>query len=153
VGNGTSVPLVRPVKTLDMGFGDLVEVAYLERVFKISRRTAMKYLRALRIMPLYMGKDVFFSLPTFKRILYVLSMPGSTGFVFPGSRKKNDPRIVRNPAYMVEVSDEILRKAEDPSILAEMSGVSGRDVGLLRKFVPRAKGKESGDGTAATNKT
>lgn len=138
-------------KILDFGAGELVDVSYLERLFHISRRTAIKYLRALHIQPLYIASDVFFSLSTFKRILYVLSRPGSPGFIFPGSKKKNDPRVLHNPDFLVEVTPDILRKAEDPFILAEMSGASGRDIGLLRKFAAKPTTKEKSG--PATDKT
>lgn len=121
---------------IDIGGTELVELGYLQLIFGISRRTARKYLRALRIKPMYIGKRVFFSLPTFKRILYVLSKPGSPGFLFPASAGKTNPRLIKdNPNYITEVTDEILRRASDPIILAEMAAADGRDMSILKKLI------------------
>lgn len=124
-------------KEYDFGFGALVELSYLETVFGISRRTASLYLKALMIKPVYIDKQILFSLPTLKRLLFVLSRPGGPGFIFPGSRMKNNPRVVKNSDYLTEVTDEILKQAADPAILAEMAGASGRDSGILKNFVTR----------------
>jgi len=128
-------------KTIDLGFGDVVEVSYLEEIFKISRRTALKYLQALRIEPLYVGSDVYFSLNTFKRIMFVLSKPNSPGFVFPGSNKKNSPRYRKAPTSIVRVTDEILAEAAKPEILSEMAGSSGRNDAILKQFVTKPVGR------------
>ncbi|GAH12952.1 unnamed protein product, partial [marine sediment metagenome] len=80
-------------KIHDFGFGEITEVKYLETTFGISNNLALRYLSALKIKPLYINDKVFFCLPTFKKILYVLSRPGSPGFIFPGSRaKKNEAK-------------------------------------------------------------
>jgi len=121
----------------DFGAGSLVELSYLETVFGISRRTAALYLKALRIKPVYIGKQVLFSLSTLKRLLFVLNRPGGPGFIFPGSKMKNSPRVGKNPEYLTKVTDEILEQAADPAILAEMAGASGRDSGILKQFVPK----------------
>ncbi len=60
-------------KKLNFGAGDLVELNYLCTVFSIGRRTAAKYLTALHLDPMYIGKEVYFSLVTFRRIMYVLA--------------------------------------------------------------------------------
>ena len=124
-------------KEYDFGGGALVELSYLQTVFGISRRTASLYLKALRIKPVYIDKQVLFSLPTLKRILFVLCRPGGPGFIFPGSKMKNNPRVIKNPEYLTEVTDRILEQAADPSILAEMAGAAGRDSGILKQFIPK----------------
>lgn len=131
-----------PLRTYDFGSGEIVEVSYLEKVFGIKRRTAMAYLKALHIQPIYIGADAYFSLPTLKRILFVLSRPGAAGFVFPGSKKKNDPRLNKG-GYLTEVTEEILAQAAAPAILAEMAGATGRDVDLLKKFINPSEGKKT----------
>jgi hypothetical protein len=128
-------------KNLDMGFGELVEVSYLEQLFGISRRTALKYLKVFKIKPLYFGKDIYFSLPTFKRILFVLSKPGAKGFVAPGSPAKNNPRICKNPDYLFEVDDEILSEAASPKIAAEMLACDGRNIDIIKKFASKSVGR------------
>ena len=128
-------------KTLDFGAGDVVEVKYLEQVFDISRRTAILYLKALRIKPLYVDKNVFFSLDTLKRILFILSKPGSPGFIFPGSAAKNNPRFTHDSEYITEVTQDILDSAADPKTLAEMAGASGRNVDILKKFLTNPAGR------------
>jgi len=128
-------------KTLDMGAGELMEVSYLENVLGVTRRTAFKYLEALRIQPLYIGKNAFFNLMTLKRILYVLSKPCGAGFVFPGSTRKNNPRYNKDGKAMTEVTDEIMELAADPKILVEMAACSGRDPSILKQFTKNPVGR------------
>jgi len=128
-------------KSYDLGSGELVELKYLEIVFNISRRAASRYLKALHIQPVYIGDQVLFSLPTFKRILFVLTRPGSKGFVFPGSKAKNNPRNCKNKGILIEVTGEILDQAADPKILAEMMGASGQNPDILKKFVCNPVGR------------
>jgi len=128
-------------KTFNFGAGEVVEVSFLEQMFGISRRTACKYLRALHIKPMFIGKKVFFSLPTFKRILFVLSLPGAPGFIFPGSTAKNNVRLTKEAGYITEVTDEILRRAEAPQVLAEMNAAEGHDPSVLKKFIKPQKNK------------
>ena len=121
-------------KTHDFGFGELVEVKYLETTFNISHRVALKYLKVLRIKPMYIGKDVFFSLPTFKKIMYVLSRPGSPGFLFPASPAKNNVNL-RKKGFLIEVTDDILAQAASPQIMGEMVASEGRDASMIKKLV------------------
>jgi hypothetical protein len=125
----------------DFGSGELVELSYLQSVFGISRRTAAKYLSVLHIKPMYIGNRIFFSLPTFKRILYVLTRPGSLGFLFPGSNGKNNPRLLKDVNYISEVTQEILAQASEPRILAEMNAAEGRDPNILRKLLTNPVGR------------
>lgn len=131
-------------KTFDFGSGDLVELKHLEITFNISRRVALKYLKVLHIQPLYINDDIFFSLPTFNRILYVLSRPGSPGFLFPGSKAKTNKRL-RDKGFLIEVNDEILAEANSPRVLAEMAAASGRDASMVKKLIthPSAGKKEN----------
>jgi len=128
-------------RKLDLGFGDLVELSYLEQILGITRNAAMRYLKALRIKPFFFGHEVYFSLITFQRVLFVLSKPGARGFVAPGSKKKNSPRAIGNPEYLFEVTDEILQEAAKPAILAEMGAASGRQPDILKKFVTPPPGR------------
>lgn len=128
-------------KVIDLGFGDVVEVSYLEELFGISRRTALKYLQALRLEPLYVGKDVYFCLNSFKRIMFVLSKPNSPGFVFPGSNKKKDARYKKSPTSITEVTDEILAEAAKPEILSEMAGAEGKNPNILKQYIARPVGR------------
>lgn len=128
-------------KTYDFGSGELVELKYLESVFGISRRAASRYLKALHIQPVCIGDQVLFSLPTFKRILFVLTRPGSLGFVFPGSKAKNNPRNCKNKGILTEVTDQILEQAADPAILSEMAGCNGNDPSILKKFITKPVGR------------
>jgi len=132
-------------KTFNLGAGDLVEIKFLEQMFGITRRTACKYLRALRIKPMYIGKQVFFSLPTFRRIMFVLGLPGSPGFVFPGSSGKGNVRLTKETGYITEVTDDILRRAAEPQVLAEMNAAEGNDSSILKKFIKPQKNKPAGD--------
>lgn len=128
-------------ETFDFGAGEVTEVKYLEQLFHISRRSALKYLKALHIQPMYIGPKIFFSLDTFKRILFVLSKPGSPGFVFPGSNAKRSTRVIGNSNYLKEVTQDILDKAADPKTLAEMAGASGRNPDILKKFLTNPPGR------------
>ena len=121
-------------KTYDFGGGELVELKHLETTFGISRLVALKYLKALRIQPMYIGNDIFFSLPTFNRIMFVLSRPGSPGFIFPASKAKTNQHL-RKKGYLVEVTNEILEEAKSPHILAEMAAATGRDSSMIKKLV------------------
>ncbi len=129
-------------KTFDFGFGEVVEVKYLEATFDISPRVAVLYLKALRIKPLNIGDKTFFSLPTFKKIMYVLSRPGSPGFIFPGSKAKNNQTKRKSGKYITEVTDTILKEAASPRIMAEMIASEGRDVSVLKKLLTHPPQKE-----------
>ncbi len=122
-------------KTYDFGAGDLVEVSYLETTFNITHNIAMRYLRALRIQPMYIGKEVFFSLPTFKKIMYVLSKPGSPGFLFPGSPAKTNTALRNSGDFLIEITDDLLALAASPTIMAEMVASEGRDPSMIKKLV------------------
>ncbi|KKN45591.1 hypothetical protein LCGC14_0681560 [marine sediment metagenome] len=122
-------------KVHDFGGGDLVELRYLETTFSIPRRVALLYLKALRIRPMYIGDDVFFSLPTFKKIMYVLSRPGSPGFLFPASKAKGNTVLRKTGNFLVEVTDDILAQAASPQIMAEMVASEGRDASMIKKLV------------------
>ena len=117
----------------NFGSGELVEITHLMNTFNIPRRTAFLYLKALHINPVYFGGDVFFSLPSFNRIMYILTKPGSPGFLFPGSKAKNS-KLIRNSGILTEVTDEILEQAMRPETLAEMAATAGSDPSLLRKY-------------------
>jgi hypothetical protein len=132
-------------KKFDFGFGELVEIKYIENIFGVSRRTAMKYLRALRIKPFYIGDEVYFSLMTLKRILFVLSRPGAKGFIFPGSKAKYNPRFKKDDECMTVISDDILEEASDPKTLAEMSASSGRDSSIIKKLISPKQGRPKKD--------
>lgn len=132
-------------KTYNFGDNELVELKHLETTFSISRRLALKYLKALRIQPLYFGEEIFFCLSSFNRIMFVLSRPGSKGFLFPGSKAKNNTVLRKTGNFLVEVTDEILEQAASPQILAEMAAASGRDSSMIKKLLshPSAeKGKK-----------
>jgi len=135
------MPELNIPKMLNFGGGDLVEISYLESVLGISRRKAMKYLKALRINPMYVEDQVYFSLPTLRRVMFVLSLPGSPGFIFPGSRGTSRGYLKKSGNYISEVTDEILNKAARPEILAEMAAAEGRDPGILKKFASKPVGR------------
>ena len=122
-------------KTYDFGSGEVVELSYLETIFNISRPLALRYLKALRISPMYFGTQVFFSLPTFKKIMYVLSRPGSPGFIFPGSSAKVNKNLRKSGNCLVKVTDEILEQAASPTIMAEMVASDGHDTSMIKKLV------------------
>lgn len=131
-------------KTFDFGFGEVVELKHLETTFDISRLLALRYLKALRIKPLYFKDDVFFCLSTFNRILFVLSRPSSPGFLFPGSKAKQNTKL-REKGFLIEVTDEILEEAKSPRILAEMAAASGRNDSMTKKLLthpPQRKEKK-----------
>jgi len=121
-------------KTFEFGGNELVELKHLEITFGISRKLALKYLKVLRIQPLYFNDEIFFCLSTFNRILYVLSRPGSPGFLFPGSKAKTNKRL-RDKGFLIEVNDAILKEAASPRILAELAAASGRDSSMIKKLV------------------
>ena len=131
-------------KTYDLGFGEIVEIGYLETTFEISRGLALRYLSALKIKPLYINDKVFFCLPTFKKILYVLSRPGSPGFIFPGSNAKSNQVKRKSGKYITEITDEILEEAASPQIMGEMIASEGRDSSIIKKLLvhpPQSKDK------------
>ena len=136
------MPLNLP-KTFDFGFGEVVELSHLETTFEITRLVALKYLKALRIKPLYFKKEVFFCLSTFNRILFVLSRPGSPGFIFPASSAKTNANL-RKKGFLTKVTDEILEQAKSPQILAEMSAATGRDTSMIKKLLTHPPQKEGG---------
>jgi len=129
-------------KTFDFSGGELVELEHLEKTFDVSRRIALEYLKALRIQPMYIGRDIFFSLPTFNRVMFVLSRPGSPGFLFPGSMAKRNNHDLRTKGFLVKVTDEILKEAKSPRILAEMAAASGRDSSMIKKLLTTQKDGE-----------
>lgn len=121
-------------ETKDFMGGEVVEISHLEKQFDIPRKTALKYLRVLKIKPLYFGTKVFYSLPTFNRIMYVLTRPGSKGFLFPASSGKNNMSL-RKQGFLTKVTEEILTEANSPRTLAAMLAASGRDVSMLKKLL------------------
>ncbi len=121
-------------ETKDFSGGEIVEVSHLETTFGISRKVALKYLRVLKIKPLYFGDKIFYSLPTFNRIMYVLTRPGSPGFLFPASKGKNNA-VLRKAGFLVEVTDGILTEANSPRTLAAMLAASGRDNSMVKKLI------------------
>ena len=129
-------------KTFDFGFGEVVEVKYLEMTFDLTPRLAVLYLKALRLTPQNIGDKPFFSLPTFKKIMYVLSRPGSPGFIFPGSAAKYNKTKRKSGRYITEVTDAILEEAVSPRIMAEMIASEGRDVSVLKKLLTHPPQKE-----------
>ena len=133
--------MIKMPKTHDFGFGSVVDVSYLEQVFGISRRSALKYLKVLRIKPFYVGGEVFFSLITLRRLLFVLSKPGAQGLAFPGSKKKGQRRQGKQLDVPTEVTDKILEQAADPKILTEMAAASGDNPEILKKFVTKPVGR------------
>ena len=122
-------------KTYDLGFGEVVEIKYLETTFGISRRCAFRYLTVLKIKPLYINGEAFFCLPTFKKLMYVLSRPGSPGFIFPGSLSKISSTKRKSGKYITEVTEEILAEAASPRVMAEMVASEGRDSSMIKKLV------------------
>jgi hypothetical protein len=130
---------------LSLGGGELVEVDYLCKLFDICRATAKKYLRVLHINTMCIGRKEYFSLPTFKRVMFVLSKPGSPGMYFPGSLGKAIAGSRKDADYITEVTDDILKQAADPTILAEMKVLEGSDPQLLRKFVTPPQGRPRKD--------
>ncbi len=134
------MPLNLP-KTFDFGFGEVVELKHLENTFGISKRVALLYLKALRIKPLYFKDDVFFCLSTFNRIMFVLSRPGSPGFLFPASKAKSNSKL-REQGFLIEITDEILAEAKSPQVLAEMLAANGRDSSMVKKLLTHPPQKE-----------
>ncbi len=122
-------------KIHNFGGNELVELKHLETTFGISRRLALKYLKVLHIQPLYFKEEVFFCLSSFNRIIYVLSRPGSKGFLFPGSSAKQNAGLRKSGNFLIEVNDAILKEAASPQILAEMLAVSGRDNSMIKKLI------------------
>lgn len=127
-------------KTYQFGETELVEISHLEQTFNISRRTAFKYLRVLHIRPMYIGKEVFFSLQTFNRIIFVLSKPGAPGFILPGSDAKNR-KSLRDGGFLTEVNAGILTQAGSAQTLAEMAAASGRDSSMVKKLISQSNAK------------
>lgn len=121
-------------ETKNFDGGELVEVSHLEKSFDISRKVALKYLRVLKIKPLYFGDKIFYSLPTFNRIMFVLTKPGSPGFLFPASKGKNNTAL-RKEGFLTVVTDAILKEAASPQISAEMLAASGRDLSMIKKLI------------------
>lgn len=136
-------------KTYNFGETEYIEVLHLEQTFGISRRTAFKYLRVLRIRPLYIGKDVFFSLQTLNRILFVLSKPGSPGFLFPGSEAKNRKSLREDEEFLTEVTNEIIEQAGSAQTLAEMAAASGRDSSMVKKLISQSNAQSRKEKTDA----
>ena len=130
-------------KTYDFGFGEVVELSHLETTFGINHSVALRYLKVLRIRPLYFNDEIFFCLSTFNRILFVLSRPGGPGFIFPGSKAKGYGHL-RKKGYLSEVTDEILEQAKSPQILAEMLAADGRDSSIIKKLITHPPQKEGG---------
>ncbi len=121
-------------KTYTFGENELVELRHLEITFEISRKLAFLYLKALRISPLYFKDEVFFSISSFNRIMFVLSQPGSPGFLFPGSAAKGNVNLYKK-GFLTKVTDAILEEAKTPRVLAEMSAASGRDSSMVKKLL------------------
>lgn len=114
-------------KSYDFGAGRLTELSYLQTTLGVPRRTALKWLRALHIEPVYIRDEVYFNIDTFNRILYVLTRPGAKGFAFPGTRARK--------GVMKEVTQEIIDEANDPRTMAMMEVASSRSTAVIRKLL------------------
>ena len=125
-------------KTFNFGGTELVELRHLETMFGISKRVALKYLKVLRVRPMYFGNDIFFCLSTFNRIMHVLNRPGSKGFLFPASRAKNNAALRKSGDFLIEVDDDILKEASSPRVLAEMAAISGRSPDMVKKLIAQS---------------
>ena len=130
-------------KVYDFGFGEVVELSHLQTTFGITRQVALLYLKALRIQPLYFKNETFFCLSTFNRILFVLSRPGSPGFIFPASSAKNNAKL-REKGFLTKITTELLVEAQSPQVLAEMSAATGRDTSMIKKLLTHPPQKEGG---------
>lgn len=128
-------------KTIQVGDTELVELSFLQNLFGISRVLARRYLSAFRIHPLYIGKETYFSMSTFNRILFVLSRPGAKGFVFPGSNGRKNDKLRQDENYLNEVTDEIIELAQSPQILAEMAVACGHNDSMLKKLIAQDTAK------------
>lgn len=131
-------------KTFEFGQNECVELKHLETTFGITHLIALKYLKALRIKPFYIGDEIYFSLPTFNRIMFVLSRPGAPGFLFPGSKGKSN-KSLRRKGFLIEVTDRILEQAASPHVLAEMAAASGRNDSMVKKLLTHPPQKETGE--------
>lgn len=121
-------------KVHNFGGTELVEIKHLETTFKISHRLALKYLRVLGIKPLYFGNNIYYSLSTFNKILFILSRPGSPGFLFPGSKARNNKGLKKR-GFLTEVTKEILEKAAAPQTMAELAASTGTDTSMVKKLL------------------
>lgn len=98
-----------------------MEVAVFEDWLKLSRATAYKLLRALRIPLLHIGDNSFFNLYTLDRVLFYLNRLSGPGFAAPGStfkakNKHKDPNL-GHPC--LEITDADLAAMQDPVFVAE----------------------------------
>lgn len=130
-------------KTHNFGGLELVEIKHLQTMFSISHRVAMLYLKALHIRPMYFGNETFFCLSTFNRILHVLNRPGSKGFLFPASKAKGNTAIRKSGDFLTEVTNEILKEASSPQVLAEMAAISGQSPDMVKKLITYSSTKEN----------
>jgi hypothetical protein len=119
---------------------ELVEVSHLESTFNIDHKTALLYLKALRINPVYIGQKAFFSISALNRIMYVISRPGSPGFLFPCSKGKQNQRL-KEQGYLTEITDEMLEAASSPTVMAEMAAASGSDPSMVKKLLANENAK------------
>lgn len=132
-------------ETFNFGGTELIEIKHLENTFSITRRAALKYLKVLHIKPMYFGKKIFYSTSTFNRILYVLSKPGSPGFLFPGSDAKNRCDLRKSGDFLIEVTEDILKEASSSQVLAEISAASGRDSSMIKKLLAQSNAQSRKD--------
>lgn len=127
-------------KTHQFGSTELVEVTHLESTFNISRNLAMRYLKALKINPVYIGDDIFFSITAFNRLMYVITRPGAPGFLFPGSTGKQN-KSLKEKGYLTEVTDDMVKEASSPRIMAEMQASTGNDASMVKKLLANENAK------------
>jgi len=127
-------------KTHQFGSTELVEVEHLESTFNISHNLAMRYLAALRINPVYIGGEIYFSITAFNRIMYIITRPGAPGFLFPGSKGKQN-KSLKAKGYLTKVTDEMVMEASSPTVMAEMAATSGNDPSMIKKLLANENAK------------
>ena len=125
-----------PSSSINFGAGHLTNISVIEGIFECGRACAIRILAALRVPPSYIGKSVYFSWDSFRRILFVVTAPGNKPFVFPGSSMISKDRFTKNRFdYLTEVTDEMVDLAKSDDLLKALKDASGRSVPISTRDI------------------
>ena len=140
-----SIPTIEArLGTQKIGAVKMAEVRILCANFGMSRTAGMHLLLALRVPLFHIGPNTMYNQTALERILYVLTRYGGPGFAAPGSAFKTRGNHKKD-GYgkpVTEISDDLIKKAQDPMILAEMAASTSlkmNTVSTMAKLLKDAK--------------
>lgn len=119
----------------------LIEVAQFEQWMGLTRVTAFKTLRSLRVPLTHIGKQSYFNLHTLDRVLFYFNRLSGEGFAAPGStfKNKNKHKSKSLGCPRIEVTDADIEKMSEPGFVAEWLATGSQHTARSTLFVQTLK--------------